>query len=462
MDLKSREFEIPDNEPYKNDLLNRQEFGENLTKIVSQVTSPLIISVNGSWGTGKTVFLKMWDRSLKKAGYSTIYFSAWEDDYCDNALLALIGQIWGSIKEGDLKEMGNTLKEIAVPLIKNIGTQMLTNATRVATAGLAELNAKDLESNIEKMLDEYVTATSDIKNIKEKLVKFSEKSRQKTEKPLVIIIDELDRCRPLFAIELLEKIKHLFELPGVIFVLGIDREQLGHSIQSVYGNIDVDGYLRRFIDLEFLLKAGDATHFYKNILEKYRYGDTPRLINSDWVMLVSKCFRLSLRDLEYLARTVVVGSIINSELAERLILPLLIALKLRDEDFYKKILTGKCNATEIIEHLVSKHNALELFGIDPDTNEYVGGFGIGLCSTLYALSPRSWRVEVGQILHEGTDKHSQLLDEFFHPVVQKVFYMEKGSTKYFDSKFEQTLHYGIPINDISKCIELIEFKDETK
>jgi len=303
MKLKHSEFEIPEKEPYKNDLLNRGEFGENLTKIVSQITSPLTITVNGSWGTGKTVFLKMWNQSLKDAGYSTIYFSAWEDDYCDDALLALMGQIWGSIKEGAWKEVGKTFKEIAKPLLKNVSGQFLTSVTRIATAGTVELDAETLKSHPERMLDEYVAATSNLKSIKDRLSEFSEKCRQETGKPLVIIIDELDRCRPLFAIELLEKIKHFFELPGVIFVLGIDREQLGHSIRSVYGEIDVDGYLRRFIDLEFFLKMSDREPFFKSIFEKYGFVNhlVVPAVNSNWSATVSKCFRLSLREMECLA-----------------------------------------------------------------------------------------------------------------------------------------------------------------
>jgi hypothetical protein len=462
MDLKNREFEVPENEPYKNDLLNRQEFGENLTKIVSQITSPLTMSVNGAWGTGKTVFLKMWNQSLKNAEFTTIYFSAWEDDYCNDALLALMGQIWGSIKDGDWKEMGKTLNEIAIPLAKNIGSQIIAGVTRIATVGAVGLDVETLKAHPEKMLEKYVDTTLDLKSTKKRLTEFSEKCRNKTGKPLVIIIDELDRCRPLFAIELLEKIKHLFELPGVVFVLGVDREQLGHSIRSVYGErMDVDGYLRRFIDLEFFLKTNDATSFFKSILEKYRFADTLQLIDPEWAMLVSKCFRLSLREMEYLTRAVVVGAVIDSKMVSRLALPLLVALKLRDEDFYKEIISCRYNATEIIDRLMKTYNAWELFGINPDTKQLGRGYGQALCTDLYAISPQSWREEVGLALMEIEEKRSKPSDHLFHPVVQKVYNMAQPTRNYFDSNFDMTLHQGIPVNEFSKCIELVAFKDET-
>ncbi|MBK7493258.1 MAG: hypothetical protein IPI17_15895 [Nitrosomonas sp.] len=67
-------------------------------------------------------------------------------------------------------------------------------------------------------------------------------------KPLFIFIDELDRCRPLYAIELLERIKHLFVYQGIVFVIATDTEQLKHSINAIYGSgFDSTTYLRRFL-----------------------------------------------------------------------------------------------------------------------------------------------------------------------------------------------------------------------
>jgi predicted KAP-like P-loop ATPase len=78
---------------------------------------------------------------------------------------------------------------------------------------------------------------------------------------LIIFIDELDRCRPLYAIECLERIKHIFGIKRLIFVLSIDKKNLAKSIQSQYGNIDTNNYLRRFIDLEFDLKNPSIDKF---------------------------------------------------------------------------------------------------------------------------------------------------------------------------------------------------------
>jgi KAP family P-loop domain len=88
--------------------------------------------------------------------------------------------------------------------------------------------------------------------------------------PLLIIVDELDRCRPNFAIEMLEVIKHLFDVENVVFILAYDGHQLACSTQSLYGqNFDGKTYLQRFFNLEFNLPV-DTAIFLEN--ESKRVG----------------------------------------------------------------------------------------------------------------------------------------------------------------------------------------------
>jgi len=59
-------------------------------------------------------------------------------------------------------------------------------------------------------------------------------------------VDELDRCRPDFALGLLERIKHLFDVEGIAFVLLVNRSQIEGYIRTVYGNADAEAYLLKF------------------------------------------------------------------------------------------------------------------------------------------------------------------------------------------------------------------------
>jgi predicted KAP-like P-loop ATPase len=92
----------------------------------------------------------------------------------------------------------------------------------------------------------------------------SSDSEGKLEKPMFVFIDELDRCRPTYAIELLETVKHLFDIPDLIFVIATDTEQLQHSVKSVYGEgFDASRYLYRFFNRSFSLKKPDVLEFIK-------------------------------------------------------------------------------------------------------------------------------------------------------------------------------------------------------
>ena len=82
------------------------------------------------------------------------------------------------------------------------------------------------------------------------------------------MVDELDRCRPSFAVELLEVAKHLFTVDGVVFVIAVNRAELTHSIQALYGKgFDARGYLGRFFDVDFRLPDPDRSRFIKEMIE---------------------------------------------------------------------------------------------------------------------------------------------------------------------------------------------------
>jgi hypothetical protein len=130
----------------------------------------------------------------------------------------------------------------------------------------------------------------------------SSDSEGKLEKPMFVFIDELDRCRPTYAIELLETVKHLFDIPGLIFVIATDTEQLQHSIKAVYGEgFDSNKYLYRFFDRTFTLKQPDLEKFIKS-LKIYNDQLLPVLLSS-CDGLVSSDKDTSLNNLAVIARS---------------------------------------------------------------------------------------------------------------------------------------------------------------
>ncbi|EIF6296136.1 hypothetical protein LFJ66_000884 [Clostridium perfringens] len=201
--------------------------------------------------------------------FETIYFNAWESDYSNDALLSLICQINKSISK--TLENNKTLLEKHKEKFKNIGKIAGTIALKYATSEVVD--STEWNENFEKGLTEFsdkigssIFKQHSIQKDAKYLLKKNLIEYQKLiNKKIIIFIDELDRCKPTYSIEILETIKHLFNLENYVFITSLDKEQLSYSIKTVYGqDMDSDGYLRRFFDLEYTLSIS-ATGYYIDI-----------------------------------------------------------------------------------------------------------------------------------------------------------------------------------------------------
>ncbi len=254
LSLKWPEPAISPEQPWSDDAMERAKVGVALTNLIRNQSGPLAISLNGQWGTGKTFLLKRWQEALKSGNFACIYFNAWEDDFCDDPFVALIGQLSDSFEKDPYKEIVGTIKKAAkFLLVKNIqGVLKFTGFTI----------PDDLPEQLaDKTLKAYSEQRKNKEALKTSLQELSAKVKETTKSPLVFIIDELDRCRPTFAVELLERVKHVFDIDNMVFVFGVNRDELCSSIKSIYGEIDADVYLRRFFDMEFQLPEANSETF---------------------------------------------------------------------------------------------------------------------------------------------------------------------------------------------------------
>lgn len=233
----------------KDDLLNRRQIAVNLTNIIKNKSNLNVLAIDSSWGTGKTTFIKMWINMLNnddnyKNQFSTLYFNAWKNDYIKDPFMALMTEI--ELKSSsDFKE---AFKD-AITVGKELCKSALNVSLKLASAGA--VGTDDIIND--KLKDSILKCIIDEKNNREDFIEKLE-GLACEDKKIIFFIDEIDRCRPTFAIELLEVIKHLFSAKNIFFVISLDKEQLSHSIKTIYGeNMDSQGYLRRFFDLEYLL-----------------------------------------------------------------------------------------------------------------------------------------------------------------------------------------------------------------
>ena len=267
--LKAKPLVIEPDNVWQDDVLKRKDVATALTNIISSENNSLVLSLNGGWGTGKTFFLERWQRDLQKLGYQALYFNAWTDDFLGDPFIAILGQLWERLKDTDLRESVDSLKQCAGALLK----KTIFNGLSTATGGIVNISEEELKSIAEKAISSYSEQTANREEFRSRLRGLSKAVRDKTQHPLIFIIDELDRCRPTFAIELLERVKHIFDTENIVFVFGIDRKQLGQAIRAVYGSIDVDAYLARFFDLDFTLQSPDTSAFCNVLMSRHGLHD---------------------------------------------------------------------------------------------------------------------------------------------------------------------------------------------
>ena len=182
---------------------------------------------------------------------------------------------------------------------------------------------------------------------------------------LVFLIDELDRCRPTFAIEMLERIKHLFDLPNIIFVLSIDKTQLKASTAAVYGiGIDAQEYLRRFIDLEFGIPRPKAEAFTTTLLTRFELDAvfaqrTSRELEYDkknfveFFTALANLFDLSLRARErcMTCLVIVMEQTPSNHYLDPIIVAFLLVLRIRNFDLFQSLVQGNSSPKDAMAYL---------------------------------------------------------------------------------------------------------------
>ncbi len=316
------------------DLLNRKEEGEFLVNYLIQryennKEDPFVLNINAEWGFGKTYFLKHLAKELNSQKHPVVYFDAWKNDYTNQPLLAFISELDISLNSYfNNASKAKSLFKSTIDISKNILVPIISK--KVIGIGVDEIESltdieidEDLEDGVSAVISKTATrALKEHQNIQTSielfkknmliLLKHIEKNMTSKKLPMFIFIDELDRCRPNYAIELLENIKHIFDVAGIIFVVATDSKQLSHSINAVYGNkFASEKYLKRFFNQEYSMVKPDNYSFANYLFEINNISNYEKLfsplnegiykeknINIKLFSLYSSYFKLGLRDQE--------------------------------------------------------------------------------------------------------------------------------------------------------------------
>ncbi len=251
------------------DILDRQSFVNQVKEIIqlqAHKKCNVTFAIDGQWGVGKTFVLEMLEEQLKN-DYIVFHFNAWEYDYYDEPLIALLTS---SIKQLEIigendKTSGQiikaTVKTAAKAFLKFVG-EISKNKLGVDIPEMAKEIYKDVKGQQEEdtAYNTYLDITKKIEEVKDQL---RELSKIKT---VIFVVDELDRCLPEYAIKVLERLHHVFTgVENLQVILSVDKKQLDNTIKTIFGETtNADHYLQKFIHFFINLSKGDIS------VEKWR------------------------------------------------------------------------------------------------------------------------------------------------------------------------------------------------
>ena len=258
------------------DRLDRARYAEFLTNYLAAEGKQrnYVLNLNAEWGAGKTWFIKRWYMELK-AHYPTVYIDAWQQDFSDDPLLTVISSIIEQLKEeAGSPQLSPYLSTKLASLLKATAP-IVTKALFKKVSGInidevqEVITADDAGKLVESLFQDTRKKTEAVQLLKHAIQQWVEAiiGKKKKQVPAFILIDELDRCRPSYAVEMLETIKHIFDIPRVVFVLATDTEQLQHSVKAIYGEgFKAQHYLSRFFHRRFILNSDSLKNFIENEL----------------------------------------------------------------------------------------------------------------------------------------------------------------------------------------------------
>lgn len=323
---------------------NRKPIAENIIRLL---TSPIDLSpmvIDGGWGTGKTEFCQKLIRLMQQQhrDYQPVYIDAFRSDHSGEPLLALLAEIIKAcIGEQPSEQRKNITRKVAKAarfgiktVVKAAASHLLKQSTddlaeefqqimndgqdadslaETVTDAAATIASHTIDATVEALLKEQIEAEKNLETLKACLKELA------ADKPIILFIDELDRCRPDYAVDMLEVIKHVFDVENVKVVLVTNTKQLRAAINHRYGaEVDAHKYLDKFLKYSFALPDKVAVPFetgrslvsveyFKRLIRNNHMADklkdsTEQQIIFNFISDMIELNGLSLRETERLVR----------------------------------------------------------------------------------------------------------------------------------------------------------------
>ena len=312
---------MSDNFQSEIDLLNRKDIIEQLVKTIEFLNSKEFspsFAIDGTWGCGKTWIIKHLEQKLEEKETICFYYNAWENDYYQEPLVGIIVALKNQInsKKNKLTKFlgsaGKTAISACLSILETAMDTILGTNPIYALGKNVYKNFKSKRKKNDSEIDKFVGLKKALKEINEAIEELAVK------KKVVIIVDELDRCLPKFAIQTLERLHHLINnCDKITVVYAIDKNQLAKTIENIYGNnTSVEKYLEKFIQFTITIDRGDITMFneipeFKSILMKYDTNNDNVEFSAHYYNIMN-CFSIRER-LEFIHKPTVIDMFLNNK-----------------------------------------------------------------------------------------------------------------------------------------------------
>lgn len=347
----------------------------------------LVINLDGRWGSGKTIFCRQLEclvnsdilkekhtmfprcNSLGCLGekYVVVYFDAWMNDVYSDPMQSLLTTLMMKFSDNEsyvkqhFQSLFNIIKLSGKSITQQLATQLVSNVTLNAVnidRIIADVSEEKKESN--KTIDLVISVDKQREEIHKLIDSICGK------KKLLFIVDELDRCKPSFAVEFLELIKHFFDHEKTTFLISTNKTELSHTVKKYYGeSFNGYGYLSRFFDMEINLPRISKKKYIESQFSNAFHSDL-KIIDS--INDVVNYFNLELRDIKRIAVPFqTISSIVLYNISkyhrndvlyewEKVVIPFMVALKTCDGEKYNSFVKGN-EENMFVEFLMNSSNS---------------------------------------------------------------------------------------------------------
>ena len=363
----------------ENNFINRNKYIASFLKLINGIEKNKIIALDGEWGSGKTWFVKSIEylinseinNELKivnneimenvKSNYMTFYYNAWENDDAESAMLSLIYKL---INDSCLQKEENEVG--VIPRLLNTVIKFVTNGSIDIKEDFfgEQWNNKQITDSIK---------TSE--EIKETFKQIIDNLLIENKNRMLIIIDEIDRCKPTFAIDLLENIKHFYDDDRIIFLVTTNNRELKNSVCKVYGEkYNGSLYLDRFFDINLELPNNYIEDYIKSIDEgkqdsNFYFNACRELAKEN--NLTMREYNRYFNSMESIKNNLIGEYSYLSLFSNYIVIPIAMLLRIKNKNEYYEFIDGK--SFYIIKELIKNNKFFYKMGrrIIKDENDLI-------------------------------------------------------------------------------------------